>query len=82
MWLLRWKYQMKVIVAHLCPTLCSLMDCSLPCQALLFMVFSRHEYWSRSPFCSPGNIPNPEMEPRSPAWQADSLPSEPSGNIR
>jgi len=46
------------------------------------MVFSRHEYWSGLPFRSPGNIPNPEMEPRSPAWQADSLPSEPSGNIR
>ena len=43
------------------------------------MEFSRPEYWSELPFPSPGNLPNPEMEPRSPAWQADALPSEPAG---
>ena len=41
------------------------------------MEFSRQEYWSREPFPSPGDLPDPGMEPRSPAWQADSLPSEP-----
>ena len=38
--------------------------------------FSRPEYWSRYPFPSPGDLPNPGTEPRSPALQADSLPAE------
>ena len=41
--------------------------------------FSRQEYWSGLPFPSPGDLPNPGMEPRSPALQADALPSEPPG---
>ena len=44
------------------------------------MEFSRQEYWSGLPFLSPGDIPDPEIEPRPPALQADSLPSEPPGN--
>ena len=40
------------------------------------MEFSRPEYWSRQPFPSPGDLPNPEIEPRSSAFQADSLPAE------
>ena len=44
-----------------------------------FMEFSRQEYWSRQPFPSPGDLPNPVIEPRSPVLQADSLPAEPSG---
>ena len=48
-------------------------------QAPLFMEFSRQEYWSGLPFPSPGGLPNPWIEPRSPALHADSLPSEPSG---
>ena len=40
------------------------------------MVFSRPEYWSGQPFPSPGDLPNPGIEPRSPALQVDSLPSE------
>ena len=43
------------------------------------MGFSRQEYWSGLPFPSPGDLPNPGIEPRSPALQADALPSEPSG---
>ena len=43
------------------------------------MGFSRQEYWSGSPFPSPGNLPNPGMEPRSPALQVDSLPAGPQG---
>ena len=43
------------------------------------MGFSRQEYWSGLPFASPGDHPNPGMEPGSPALQADSLPSEPPG---
>ena len=41
------------------------------------MEFSRQEYHSGLPFPSPGDLPNPGMEPRSPALQADSLLSEP-----
>ena len=48
-------------------------------QAPLSMGFYRQEYWSGLPFPSPGDLPNPGMEPRSPALQADALPSEPFG---
>ena len=41
--------------------------------------FSRQEYWSGLPFPSPGDLPDPGIEPRFPAVQADSLPSEPPG---
>ena len=40
------------------------------------MKFSWPEYWSGQPFPSPGDLPNPRIEPRSPALQADSLPIE------
>ena len=43
------------------------------------MEFSRPEYWSGQPFLSPGDLPNPGIEPRSPTLQADSLPAEPPG---
>ena len=43
-------------------------------QAPLSMGFSRQEYWSGLPFPPPGGLPNPGIEPRSPALQADSLP--------
>ena len=42
-------------------------------QAPLSMGFLRQEYWSGLPFPSPGDLPNTEIEPMSPAWQADSL---------
>ena len=48
-------------------------------QALPSMGFSRQEYWSGLPFPSPGDLPNPGIEPRSPALQTDALPSEPPG---
>ena len=41
--------------------------------------FSRQEYWSGLPFPSPGDLPNPGIEPGSPTLQADALPSEPPG---
>ena len=44
------------------------------------MEFSRQEYWSRLPFPSLGDLPDPEIEPWSPALQTDSLPLEPPGN--
>ena len=43
------------------------------------MGFSRQKYWSGLPFPSPGDLPNPGIEPRSPASQAEALTSEPPG---
>ena len=45
----------------------------------LSMGFPRQEHWSGLPFPSPRDLPDPGMEPMSPAMQADSLPSEPPG---
>ena len=48
-------------------------------QAPPSMGFSRQEYWSGLPFPSPADLPNPGIEPGSPALQTDALPSEPPG---
>ena len=48
-------------------------------QSSLSMGFSRQEYWSGLPFPSPGNLPDPGIEPGSPALRADALTSEPPG---
>ena len=48
-------------------------------QVPLSVGFSRQEHWSGLPFPSPGDLPNPGIEPRSLALQADALPSEPPG---
>ena len=42
-------------------------------QAPPSMEFSRQEYWSGLPFPSPGDLPDPEIEPGSPAFQADAF---------
>ena len=51
-------------------------------QAPLSMGLSRQEYWSGLPFSSPGDLPDPGVEPRSSALQADSLPSEPPEDMK
>ena len=48
-------------------------------QAPPSMEFSRQEYWSGLPYPSPGDLPDPGIEPGSPAFQADALPAEPPG---
>ena len=48
-------------------------------QAPVSMRFSRQRYWSGLPFPSPGCLPNPGIEPRSPVLHADSLPTELQG---
>ena len=58
-------------VAQSYPTLCDPMD-----YGVKSMEFSRPEYWSGWPFPSPGDLPNPGIEPRSPALQVDSLLTE------
>ena len=52
------------------------LNCS---QAPLSMGFPRQEYWNRLPFSSPRDLPDPGIEPMSPAWQADSLPQRHQG---
>ena len=52
---------------------------SIAHQAVLSTGFSRQEYWNGLPFPSPGDLPNPGIEPRSLALQADALTSEPPG---
>ena len=49
---------------------------TVACQAPLSMGFSTQEYWSGVPFPSPGDPPDPGIEPGSPTLQADALPSE------
>ena len=61
-----------------CPALCDPMD-YIACQSPQSMGFSRQEYWSRLPCPPSGDLPNPGIEPRFPALQVDSLPSEPPG---
>ena len=46
------------------------------------MGFSRQEYWSGLPFPSPGDLPDPGIEPWSPTFQADALTSKPSGYLK
>ena len=48
-------------------------------QASPSMGFSRQDYWSGLPFPSPGDLPNPGIEPGSPALEAGTLTSEPPG---
>ena len=66
---------------HAGPVTSVMSDSATPCtvayQAPLSMGFSRQEYWSGWPFPSPGDLPNPGIEPRSPTLQADALTSEP-----
>ena len=44
----------------------------------LSVEFSRPEFWRGLTFYSPGGLPDPGIEPKSPTWQADSFPSEPA----
>ena len=73
----------SVLVAQLYLTLL-LMDYlwTVARQALLSMGFPRQEYWSGLPFPSPGDLPDPGIEPGSPSLQADSLLSEPPGKSK
>ena len=74
------KVKVRVLVTHLCLTLWS-HGLYVAHQAHLSMEFSKQEYWIGLPFPSPGDHPNPGIEPGSPALQAYSLPSEPPGKL-
>ena len=62
-------------VAQSCPTLCDPMDCSLPGSSVHGIFQAR--VWSGLLFPSPGDLPDSKIEPGSPTFQADALPSEP-----
>ena len=64
--------KVKVKLAHSRPTLCDSMDC-IVCGILHARILE----WVAWLFPSPGDLPNPWIEPRSPVLQADSLPAEP-----
>ena len=66
------------LVAKSCLTLVA--PWTVACQVPLSMGFSRQEYWSGLPFPSPGDLPDPGTEPRSPSLQTDSLLNELQGN--
>ena len=65
--------------AQLCLTLCNPLD--IAHQAPLSMGFPRQEYWSRLPFPTPEDLPDPGIKPMSPALQVDSLPTKLSGKF-
>ena len=63
-----------LIACHLLFSCClTLTLWTVACQAPPSMRFPRQEYWSRLPFPSPGDLPDPGIEPTSAAWQVDSL---------
>ena len=65
------------VCQSLCHVQLSVTPWTVPCQAPLSKEFPRQEYWSGLPFASPEDLPNPRIEPGSPALQMVSLPSEP-----
>ena len=68
---------MKVLVAHSCLTLFNPVDCS-PSGSSLHGIFQQ-EYWNRLPFLSPGDIPDPGIEPTSPALAGGLFTTESPG---
>ena len=64
------------VLSQSCPTLCNPMDCSPPGSSV-HGDSPWQEYWSGLPRSTPGYLPNPGIEPKSPASQVDSLPSGP-----
>ena len=64
-------------VSHLCLTLWDPMVCSLPGSPVHEIL--QEEYWSGLPFLPPGHLPDPGIKPRSPTFQAYSLPFKPPG---
>ena len=74
-----WSFFVSKYVKSLSPVRLFATPWTVAHQSSLSMEFSRQEYWSGLPFPSPGDLPNPGIEPGSPALQADALSSEPPG---
>ena len=69
---IKWKWSHSVMSDSVTPW-------TVAHKAPLSLGFSRQRYWIGLPFPSPGDLPNPGIESRSPTLQADTLPSEPLG---
>ena len=78
---MKWKWK-KVKVKLLSRVRLLATPWTVAYQAPPSMGFSRQEYWSGLPFPSPGDLPDPGIELRSPAFQADTLTSEPPGKSK
>ena len=76
----RHHYQLSCAVKLLSRVQLFATPWTVACQTSPSMGFSRQKYWSGLPYPSPGDPPNPEIKPGSPALQADSLLIEPPGN--
>ena len=61
-----------VLVAQSCPTLCDPMDCSSPGSSVCGIL--QQEYWSELPFLSPGDLPDPGIEPGLPRFRQTLYP--------
>ena len=72
-------YALTMYVSHSVVSKSLQLQWTVVYQAPLSMEFSRQEYWSGLPFPSPGDLPDPGIEPGSSTLLADSLPSEPPG---
>ena len=71
-------------IEHTCMLICVQLfvtQWTVDYQVPQSMGFSRQEYWSGLPFPSSGDLPNPGIEPGSPALQADFLPTELQGKL-
>ena len=71
-----WDEHCKVKVKSLSPFQLFATLRTVALHSPLSMGFSRQEYWSGLPYLPAGDLPDPGIKPRSPALQADSLPSE------
>ena len=74
----RWQEYTESEFTQSCPTLCD--PWTVAHQVPPSMGFSRQEYWSGLPFPSPEDLPDPRIEPGSPALRVDALTSEPPGS--
>ena len=70
-------FLLSLTYRSVCWTVCDPVDCSPPGSSV--HGDSPDKYWSGLPCLPPEDLPNPRIRPRSPALQADSLPSEPPG---
>ena len=61
------------LVPNLCPALCGPMDCSPPGFSVYGILQERLLEGATATFLPPGDLPDPEIKPTTPAWQADSL---------
>ena len=69
---------LSLLFVFSCPVM---SEWTIACQASLFMGFPREDYWSGVPFPSPGDLPDPEIEPVSPALAGRFFTTEPPGKV-